>query len=200
MTDDIDAKAHATAHGLIQGYIGPDHKVLDMKAFYSALVQALKGGCADAPKASEKYDVSGHLQEIGLICAHWAYLEYVLGVTVWWLEGEAEQPISTKKDCAPLAGRAAELAAEKLSAAERDLMERIKADVIRLTPERNLAVHGRGEVLPDETVRVTVTRGPYANAPQQMSPEQLGGLNRELADVNDALNDFLVKHGVMTIA
>ena len=42
MTDDTDAKARATAHGLIQGYIGPDHKVLDMKAFYSALVQALK--------------------------------------------------------------------------------------------------------------------------------------------------------------
>ena len=41
MTDDTDAKARATAHGLIQGHIGPDHKVLDMKAFYSALVQAL---------------------------------------------------------------------------------------------------------------------------------------------------------------
>ncbi len=41
MTDDADAKVRATAHGLIQGYIGPDHKVLDMKAFYSALVQAL---------------------------------------------------------------------------------------------------------------------------------------------------------------
>ena len=42
MTDDVDAKARATAHGLIQGYIGPDHKVLNMKDFYSALVQALK--------------------------------------------------------------------------------------------------------------------------------------------------------------
>ena len=41
MTDDNDAKARQTAHGLIHGYIGPDHKVIDMKAFYSALVQAL---------------------------------------------------------------------------------------------------------------------------------------------------------------
>jgi hypothetical protein len=40
MTDEIDAKARATAHGLIQGYIGADQKVLDMQAFYSALVQA----------------------------------------------------------------------------------------------------------------------------------------------------------------
>lgn len=40
MTD--DDKAREIAHGLIQGYIGPDHKVIDMKAFFSALVQALK--------------------------------------------------------------------------------------------------------------------------------------------------------------
>ena len=39
MTD--DDKERETAKGLIQGYIGPDHKVIDMKAFYSALVQAL---------------------------------------------------------------------------------------------------------------------------------------------------------------
>ena len=40
MTD--DEKVRETAHGLIQGYIGLDHKVIDMKAFYSALVQALR--------------------------------------------------------------------------------------------------------------------------------------------------------------
>ena len=39
MTED---KARETAKGLIQGCIGPDHKVIDMKAFYSALVQALR--------------------------------------------------------------------------------------------------------------------------------------------------------------
>jgi hypothetical protein len=37
-----EAEARATAHGLIQGYIGPDHKVLDMSNFYSALVQAIR--------------------------------------------------------------------------------------------------------------------------------------------------------------
>jgi hypothetical protein len=43
MTDnDADAKALATAHALIQGCLGPDHKVIDMRAFYSALVQALR--------------------------------------------------------------------------------------------------------------------------------------------------------------
>jgi len=40
MTD--DDKARETAHGLIQDYLGPDHKVIDMKAFYSALMQLLR--------------------------------------------------------------------------------------------------------------------------------------------------------------
>ena len=34
--------AQEIAHGLIQGYIGPDHRVMDMQTFYSALVQALQ--------------------------------------------------------------------------------------------------------------------------------------------------------------
>ena len=44
MTDNDadDAKARASAHALIHGYLGPDHKVINMAAFYSALVQALK--------------------------------------------------------------------------------------------------------------------------------------------------------------
>jgi hypothetical protein len=29
-------------HGLIQGNIGPDHRVIDMPSFYGALVQALQ--------------------------------------------------------------------------------------------------------------------------------------------------------------
>jgi hypothetical protein len=39
MTSD-DAKK--IAHGLIQGYIGPDHRVMDMPSFFGALVQALQ--------------------------------------------------------------------------------------------------------------------------------------------------------------
>ena len=45
--------AQQIAHGLIQGYIGPDHRVIDMSSFYSALVQALtdKAGTIERPKA-----------------------------------------------------------------------------------------------------------------------------------------------------
>jgi hypothetical protein len=42
MTDGVDAKARATARGLIQGYIGLDHKALDVWVFYAALVQLLR--------------------------------------------------------------------------------------------------------------------------------------------------------------
>jgi hypothetical protein len=35
-------EAGQIAHGLIEGYIGPDHCVMDMPSFYGALVQALQ--------------------------------------------------------------------------------------------------------------------------------------------------------------
>jgi len=35
-------KADQVAHGLIQGYVGPDHRVINIESFYRALVQALK--------------------------------------------------------------------------------------------------------------------------------------------------------------
>jgi hypothetical protein len=36
-----DNEAEQIAHGLIQSYLGPDHKVIDMQSFYRALVEAL---------------------------------------------------------------------------------------------------------------------------------------------------------------
>ena len=35
-------RAEQIAHGIIQSYIGPDHKVIDMQSFYVALVAALR--------------------------------------------------------------------------------------------------------------------------------------------------------------
>jgi len=35
-------EAEQIAHGLIQSFIGPDHRVMDMPSFYGALVQALQ--------------------------------------------------------------------------------------------------------------------------------------------------------------
>ena len=40
MTDGNGAKPRQIAHGLIQGYLGPDHKVIDIKEFVLALRDA----------------------------------------------------------------------------------------------------------------------------------------------------------------
>lgn len=37
-----DEEAKQIAHGLIQAFIGPDHRVMDMQSFFRALVQALQ--------------------------------------------------------------------------------------------------------------------------------------------------------------
>jgi hypothetical protein len=37
-----EKEAGQIAHGLIQGYVGPDHRVMDMQNFYRALAQALQ--------------------------------------------------------------------------------------------------------------------------------------------------------------
>jgi hypothetical protein len=52
----MQAEARATAHGLIQGYLGPDHKVMHMPGFYGALVQALI-----AAREQGQVDASGNI-------------------------------------------------------------------------------------------------------------------------------------------
>jgi hypothetical protein len=42
MLDGMEAEARETARNLIQGYLGPDHKVTNIESFFAALVQALK--------------------------------------------------------------------------------------------------------------------------------------------------------------
>ena len=50
--------AQKIAHGIVQGYIGPDHKVTDMGGFFGALVQALlaahQEGWKDCASASSR--------------------------------------------------------------------------------------------------------------------------------------------------
>ena len=62
MTED---KAREIAHGLIQSYIGPDHKVIDMKAFYSALVQALRDAGLQQAHGTDTHGPYGLLRSDG---------------------------------------------------------------------------------------------------------------------------------------
>jgi len=82
----IEAAARATAHGIIQSYLGPDHKVIKMQDFYGALVYAVKTardrgktdnalaelqqalGLEGPPRRIECYDVS-HVQGTNVVSA-----------------------------------------------------------------------------------------------------------------------------------
>jgi len=57
----MQAAARETAHDLIQGYLGPDHKVINMQACYSAMVQALK-----AARKQGHADLEGGGEDSGL--------------------------------------------------------------------------------------------------------------------------------------
>jgi hypothetical protein len=54
----VDAGARDTAHALIDNFIGPDHKVLNIESFLSALVQALKNA-----RAQGQADRSGEIED-----------------------------------------------------------------------------------------------------------------------------------------
>jgi hypothetical protein len=49
---------------------------------------------------TERPDVIAHNQEIGLLCTQWAYLEWLLEQTIWWLLDLTDTPY----DARPLTG------------------------------------------------------------------------------------------------
>ena len=53
----FQTRAEQIVHGLIQSYIGPDHKVINMRAFFAALVSALRAARNDGRHADR--DESG---------------------------------------------------------------------------------------------------------------------------------------------
>jgi len=57
LEDRMEAEARATAQGIIQSYIGPDHKVIKMQDFYGALVFALKS----ARERGQADNADGHV-------------------------------------------------------------------------------------------------------------------------------------------
>jgi hypothetical protein len=58
-------------------------------------------------------DVIAHNQEIGLLCTQWAYLEWLLEQTIWWLLDLTDTP----NDARPLTGG---LSIENLAQKARD--------------------------------------------------------------------------------
>jgi hypothetical protein len=52
-------KAGQIAHGLIQSYIGPDHKVIDMQRFLGELVAALRDAHEQGRSAQSRKGLHG---------------------------------------------------------------------------------------------------------------------------------------------
>jgi hypothetical protein len=111
-------------------------------------------------------ETSEHLQEVGLVCTQWAYLEWMLEISIWWFLGFLDtgdptdgQTLTGTLNCESLARKASLLSHRKLAEAEeRDVLARVLSRVSKIVEERNLVVHGRRSVSPDETVTATVTR------------------------------------------
>lgn len=150
-----------------------------------------------------------HLQEVGLLCTHWAYLEWMLEISVWWFLGCLNtgdpadgQVITGNLNCESLARKAFQLSHRMLSEpSERDVFNEVRCRVRAVVEERNLVVHGRRAVSPDELITATVSRGTVKYKPQPLPLMRIRSLNLEIGRIIDELEPVLVRHHVIkTIA
>lgn len=154
------------------------------------------------PKDPAPDETAAHLQQVGLLCAQWAYLEWLLEIANWWflnlLDGTNDgRTITGSWNSDTLARKARELAHRKLDGSDLDAVKEVAAGVEANLGERNLAVHGVRSVKPDEIVRATVARGKYKNTEQVMTPIRLNTLNGEVKRLIDIIEPLLAKHGVI---
>src|SRR5215813_4016929 len=134
--------------------------------------------------------VLAHHYQIGLLCAQWAYLEWMLEVAIWWfsdlLDKSDEQRLTETggKPISVLAREAGNIAHRKLTLkSDIDAMKDIAKRIEESLAERNLAVHGVRTLSPDEVVLASVTRGRYRGTLQNLSLIRLRSLNEEVGQI-----------------
>jgi hypothetical protein len=149
-------------------------------------------------------DVANHLKLVGVICGQWAYLEWLLEVTHWWLLGLLNKPkegrvITSSLSIEKMAKRVCDLSHLRISKDEdRALLENIKNRILAVLDERNLAVHGVRKWHEDEQVLTgSLARGKYKNEPQKLSLLRLRSLNNELVSIANALEPLLVRYNII---
>lgn len=148
-------------------------------------------------------DVDKHLLQVGLICAQWAHLEYLLELTVWWLLGLLDTPkdarlITGTMPIDALARKARDLAHRKIpKRSDRNMLRDVAVDVNAVEHERNLAVHGVRSLWPDETITASVPRGPYRNKPERLSLIRLRTANAQIASTIAKLELLLDAHSII---
>ena len=147
--------------------------------------------------------VLAHNSQVGLLCTQWAYLEWMLEIAIWWfsdlLDKSDEERITETggKPISVLAREASNIAHRKLTASELDAMKDVARRVEESLDERNLAVHGVRQLMPDEAVLARVTRGKYKATLQHLPLIRLRSLNDEVAKIIAVIEPLLHSHGVI---
>jgi len=151
--------------------------------------------------------VSVHNSQVGLLCSQWAYLEWMLEIAVWWfgdlLDKSDEDRLAETvgKPISVLAREAGNIAYRKLtSTSELDAMKEVTKRIEEIIDERNLAVHGVRQLVPDETVLARATQGRYKGTLQHLSLIRLRSLNDEVARIIAVVEPLLHSHGVIEVS
>jgi hypothetical protein len=154
--------------------------------------------------ADDRLDmVSAHNAEIGLLCTQWAYLEWMLEIAIWWfsdlLDKSDEERLTATggKPISVLAREAGNIAHRKLTSAQLDAMKEVAKRIEESIDERNLAIHGVRQLVPDETVLARVTRGKFKGTLQHLPLTRLRSLNDEVVRIIAIIEPLLADHGVI---
>jgi hypothetical protein len=148
-------------------------------------------------------DIREHLMQVGLVCSQWAYLEWLLELTHWWLLGllnkdKEGRVITSGLSIEVMARRVWELCHLRISdIADRDRLGAVKDRIQGILEERNLAVHGRRSLNPDQSVTGAIARGKYKHEPQKLSLVRLRNLNTEIGYITAELEPILVRYGII---
>ena len=102
------------------------------------------------------------------------------------------------KPVSVLAREAANIAYRKLlTPSELDAIKEVAKRIQEIIDERNLAVHGVRQKVPDETVIARVTRGKYKGTLQRFPLIRLQSLNDEVARIIAVIEPLLHSYGVI---
>jgi hypothetical protein len=138
---------------------------------------------------------------VGMICAQWAYLEYLFASAIWVtlnIPHDAGKIVTGGLDMKGRAVMAVRIAEERKK--PRDLIAGLataQKAVLKLLNERNLIVHGTGELRPDGHTYYEVHRGPMRGEPQHVSLIRVHSLASAIDGIVAKLEPVLLKHGII---
>ena len=154
---------------------------------------------------SRDKDIEAHLLSVGIVCSHWAYLEYLYELTLWWLLGllndeKAGRVITGGQSLENLARRCNELSYLRIpEERDRQILEDSYKRIHAIIDERNLAVHGiRSALKTGPLVTATVTKGKYKSQPQNLSYIRLNTLNTEMANIIALVEPLFMRLGIIS--